>query len=346
MKQTVEYFGKTHDGDEVQGHLLENSSGLSLRLINYGAIVQSVRFAGRDGDPEEITLGFDRLDDYLHEHPYFGATIGRYGNRIAGGEFSLLGEDYKLAVNNGPNHLHGGLRGLDKVLWASEESRAPEAAGVRFNYSSPDGEEGYPGRLDVWVTYTLDEENRIIIEYEARTSAATPVNLTNHTYWNLSGAGSGDILGHELTLVSDSYLPVDENLIPTGDLAGVEGSPMDFRSPMPVGGRIKEVQGGYDHCYVLGDSPSQEPRPAAILRDPVSGRCMRVSTTEPGIQLYTGNFLDGIKGAGGEVFERHGAICLEAQHFPDSPNQPGFPSTILSPGDTYRQVTVHEFSVS
>ena len=207
-------------------------------------------------------------------------------------------------------------------------------------------QEGYPGKLDVWVAYTLDEENRLVIEYEARTSAPTPVNLTNHTYWNLFGAGKGDILGHELTLVSESYLPVDENLIPTGELAPVENSPMDFRSPMAVGARLEDVPGGYDHCYVLGEGPSIEPRPTAILREPRSGRCMRVSTTEPGIQLYTGNFLDGIKGAGGAAFNCHGALCLEAQHFPDSPNREEFPSTILSPGETYRQVTVHEFSAS
>ena len=196
------------------------------------------------------------------------------------------------------------------------------------------------------VAYTLDEDDRLIIEYEAQTSAPTPVNLTNHAYWNLSGAGRGDILGHELTLVSDSYLPVDDRLIPTGELAEVEGGPMDFRSPKTVGERIQETDGGYDHCYVLGVGPEREPKPAAILRDPLSGRCMRVSTTEPGLQLYTGNFLDGIKGAGGKIFGRHGALCLEAQHFPDSPNREDFPSTILSPGETYRQVTVHEFSVS
>ena len=346
MKLVIEYFGKTHDGDEVRSYLIENSSGLAVRLINYGAIVQSVRFPGKDGNQEEISLGFDRLEDYLHEHPYFGATIGRYGNRIAGGEFALAGETYKLAVNNGPNHLHGGLRGFDKVLWGAEESSTREAASVCFYYSSPDGEEGYPGRLDTRVTFSLDEGNRFIIEYEARSSAPTPVNLTNHTYWNLAGAGRGDILGHELALVSENYLPVDEELIPTGEMASVEGGPMDFRSPATVGERIGEVEGGYDHCYVLGVEPSKEPRPAAILRDPSSGRCMRVSTTEPGLQLYTGNFLEGIKGSGGKVFERHGALCLEAQHFPDSPNQAEFPSTILSPGDTYRQVTVHEFSLS
>ncbi len=346
MKQTVEYFGQTHDGEEIQGHLLENSSGLSVRLIDYGAIVQSVRFPGKDGTQEEISLGFDRIEGYLLEHPYFGATIGRYGNRIARGEFTLDGETYNLAINNEPNHLHGGSRGFDKAIWASEDRSSGGAASVCFNYSSPDGEEGYPGKLDVWVTYTLDERNNLIIEYKARTSAPTPVNLTNHTYWNLAGAGMGDVLGHELTLVAENYLPVDESLIPTGELAAVEGSAMDFRSPALVGKRIGEVAGGYDHCYVLGDEPSKEPRPAAILRDPVSGRCMRVSTTEPGLQLYTGNFLDGINGAGGRSFEQHGALCLEAQHFPDSPNRPEFPSTILSPGEVYSQVTVHEFSAT
>ena len=281
MNQDVEYFGQTHDGEDVQAWVLENSSGLSVRLINYGAIVQSVRFPGKDGRQEEISLGFDRLEDYLLEHPYFGATIGRYGNRIANGEFLLGGETYKLAVNNGPNHLHGGLRGFDKVLWGAEGSKTDEAVAVRFSYSSPDGDEGYPGSLDTRVTYSVDEGSRLVVEYEATCSAPTPVNLTNHTYWNLSGAGRGDILGHELTLVSENYLPVDENLIPTGELADVEGGPMDFRSPGTVGERIGEVAGGYDHCYVLGGQASQEPRPAAILRDPLSGRCMRVSTTAP-----------------------------------------------------------------
>lgn len=344
MNLVTEYFGQTHDGDEVRSYLMENSHGLAVRLIDYGAIVQSVRSPDRDGKQGEISLGFDRIKDYLGEHPYFGATVGRYANRIARGVFSLDGKTYKLAVNNGPNHLHGGLRGFDKVLWAGEGRNSRDFSQVRFSLTSPDGDEGYPGQLEVAVIYALDEQGRFSITYEALSDAPTPVNLTNHTYWNLSGAGMGDVLGHELSIISEFFLPTDEDLIPTGRQAGVGGGPMDFRSPVSIGEGIGEVEGGYDHCYVLGKRSSQEPRPAAILRDPVTGRCMRVSTTEPGIQLYTGNFLDGIKGAGGAVFNRHGAVCLEAQHFPDSPNRADFPSTILGPGERYRQVTVHEFS--
>lgn len=346
MRYAEEYFGQTREGEPIHRYNLSNSNGVSVSLISFGAIVQSVKTPCREGVAGEISLGFDRLDDYLEEHPYFGATVGRYANRIAGGKFSMGEESYTLAVNNGPNHLHGGLQGFDKVAWAGERLGSGEEAGVRFLYTSQDGEEGYPGELKVSVSYILDEGNRLLITYEAATNASTPVNLTNHTYWNLAGAGSGDILGHELSIVSDRYLPVDEDLIPNGDLASVEGGPMDFRNLVEIGSRFDSLPGGYDHCYVLGEKPVESPRPAAILRDPSTGRCMRISTTEPGVQFYTGNFLDGIKGSGGKVFDRHGALCLETQKFPDSPNQPGFPSSILDPGEVYRHVTMHEFSVT
>ena len=346
MKLEKEYFGQTHDGIDVHRYCLSHPRGVSVALIEYGAIVQSVLAPDRDGQVEEISLGFDKLNGYLGEHPYFGATVGRYANRIAGGAFSLGGQAYTLAVNNGPNHLHGGRQGFDKVLWDSDGSESDSECAVRFRYTSPGGEEGYPGRLEVIVTFVLDDASRLTITYEAVGDSPTPVNLTNHTYWNLAGAGSGDILRHELSIVADRYLPVDENLIPTGEYASVEGGPMDFRIPITVGSRISDVQGGYDHCFVLGEEASEAPRPAAILRDPLSGRCLRISTTEPGVQFYTGNFLDGIAGARGKTFDLHGALCLEAQHFPDSPNQEAFPSTILRPGEAYRQVTVHEFSAS
>ena len=346
MNIEKEYFGQTRAGEPVHRYLIEGPRGVSVALIDFGAIVQSVRTPDRDGRIDEISLGFDSLRGYLDEHPYFGATVGRYANRIANGHFELGGQAFTLAVNNAPNHLHGGFRGFDKALWSGSPVQTETECGVCFKLTSPDGEEGYPGELQVSVLYMLDVENRLTISYEANTSRPTPVNLTNHTYWNLSGAGSGEILGHQLSIVADRYLPVDENLIPTGELSFVEGGAMDFRNLFEIGSRFDSVDGGYDHCFVLGDSASEAPRPAAILRDPASGRSMRISTTEPGIQLYTGNFLDGIKGAGGKIFDRHGALCLEAQHFPDSPNQESFPSTVLNPGDTYRQVTVHEFSAA
>ena len=346
MKLEKEYFGQTRDGADVQRYRLTHPRGVSVALIEYGAIVQSVRAPDRDGQMDEISLGFGKLDGYLNEHPYFGATVGRYANRIAGGAFSLGGESYSVAINNGPNHFHGGLLGFDKALWDSDGSESDGECAVRFRHTSPDGEEGYPGRLEIVVTFVLDESNRLTISYEAACDSPTPVNLTNHTYWNLAGAGSGDIRGHELSIVADRYLPVDENLIPTGELAPGEGGPLDFRIPVAVGSRLDDVEGGYDHCFVLGEEASDAPRPAAILREPRSGRCLRISTTEPGLQLYTGNFLDGIAGSGGETFDLHGALCLEAQHFPDSPNRDDFPSTILQPGEVYRQVTVHEFSAA
>jgi len=346
MNIEKEYFGQTREGEPVHRYLIEGPRGASVALIDFGAIVQSVRMPDRDGGVDEISLGFDSLRGYLDEHPYFGATVGRYANRIDSGRFELGGETFTLAVNNAPNHLHGGLRGFDKALWSGSPVQTETECGVCFRLTSPDGEEGYPGELQVSVLYMFDIESRLTISYEASTSRPTPVNLTNHTYWNLAGAGRGDVLGHQLSLVADRYLPVDENLIPTGELSFVEGGAMDFRNPVEIGSRFDSVEGGYDHCFVLGDSIAETPRPAAILHDPASGRSMRVSTTEPGIQLYTGNFLDGVKGAGGKTFDRHGALCLEAQHFPDSPNQESFPSTVLNPGDTYRQVTVHEFSAA
>jgi aldose 1-epimerase len=292
----------------------------------------------------DIVLGHDSLEGYLKSSPYFGCIVGRYGNRIAKGRFTLDGVEYKLAANNGPNHLHGGFKGFDKVVWAAQSVSEQGARGVKFNYLSPDGEEGYPGNLLVRVTYLLTDRNELSIRYEAETDKATPVNLTQHSYFNLAGQGEGDILGHELTLDAPSYTPVDEGLIPTGQIADVAGTPFDFTKPAVIGAWIAQVPGGYDHNYVLG-SGGGKLAPAARVSEPRSGRVMEIATTEPGIQFYAGNFLDGtITGKSGKVYNKHYGFCLETQHFPDSPNRPGFPSTILRPGLKYHSLTVHTFS--
>jgi aldose 1-epimerase len=315
---------------------------LVLKLTDYGAIVVAVEVPDKNGHNDNITLGFPTLQGYIEHNPYFGATVGRYGNRIAGASFSLDGKTYTLAANNGPNSLHGGIKGFDKVVWDAEVIESDAGSGVRFHRLSPDGEEGFPGNLNVEVVYLLTEDNGLRMEYKATTDQATPVNLTNHAYWNLKGAGNGLVLDHVLMIAADSYLPVDENLIPTGEFKPVEGTPMDFRDPTLIGSRIDQVGMGYDHCYVLRNQ-SGELALAARVRDPESGRVMEVRTTQPGIQLYTANFLDGTPASGG--FPQHSALCLETQHYPDSPNQPDFPSTILRPGEEYHQLTVHRFLV-
>lgn len=338
-------FGTLADGKSVTRYRLQNANGISIAIIDYGGIVTEVNVPDRNGRSSNITLGFDQLDGYLGPDPYFGALVGRYGNRIAKGRFSLDGETYTLATNNGANHLHGGKVGFNERLWKSESVEQNDAVGVKLTYLSEDGEEGYPGALTVEVIYTLNDKNELRIEYQATTTKATPVNLTNHAYWNLAGEGSGTILDQVLTLSCDKYLPVDETLIPTGELKSVRGTPMDFTSPHKIGERIKQVGGdpvGYDHCYVVNGN-SGELRPAAKVVDEKSGRVMEVLTTEPGIQFYSGNFLDGAPANGG--YPQHGGFCLEAQKFPNSPNQPSFPSAVLRPGETYRQTTVHKFSV-
>lgn len=339
-------FGKLPDGTAVSLFTLRNSHGLQVRLTNYGGIVTSIQAPDRNGNAGEITLGFETLQEYLAGHPYFGCLVGRYANRIAGGRFTLDGKEYTLATNNGANHLHGGNVGFDKVVWQARTFGNERAVGVRLLYVSKDGEEGYPGNLRVEVTYSLTEQNELRIDYQATTDKPTPVNLTNHTYWNLAGPAQGRIDRHELVIFADHYLPVDEGLIPTGELRSVEGTPMDFRQPHAIGERIDQVPGGYDHCYVLsqhGKKPG-ELITAARVRDPHSGRVLEVLTTEPGIQLYTGNFLDGSLKSRGAVFHQRTGFCLETQHFPDSPNQPGFPDTILRPGETFRSTTVYRFS--
>jgi aldose 1-epimerase len=338
------------DGTAVDEFTLTNRNGLEIKAITYGAIIRSLRVPDRTGTRADIVHGFDSLDGYLAGHPYFGAVIGRYGNRIGGARFPLDGKTYELAANNGPNHLHGGVRGFDKYVWRAE--RLPPRNGIVFTRTSPDGEEGYPGTLQVQVTYTLSDANELAIEYEATTDRATPINLTNHSYFNLGGHDSGDILRHEVTIHADRFTPVDGTLIPTGAIAPVQGTPFDFRRPTAVGARINDPHEqlqhgrGYDHNFVL-DRRGNGLQPAARVMDPKSGRTLEVATTEPGVQFYTGNFLDGsVKGKGGAVYDHRTALCLETQHFPDSPNKPQFPSTILRPGERYRSRTVFTFGVA
>ena len=343
MKVTREVFGLLPDhNQEASCFTAENSSGIVLRVCDYGGIIQALRVPDRNGEIGDVVLGFDSLEGYLGDHPYLGTLVGRYANRIAGGRFSLDGLEYKLEVNNGPNHLHGGRRGFDKVLWESSEFADSKGAGVTLNYFSHDREEGYPGNLKVRVTYTLDEENRVILDYRATTDKPTPINLSHHAYFNLGGGGE-TILDHELTIRSERYLVPDRNLIPTGELRSVEGTPMDFRQPRRIGEGIGKVKGGYDHCYVLGGT-GDKPEFAARVRHPASGRIMEVMTTQPGMQFYSSNFLEGIKGKGGQLYGKHQALCLETQHYPDSPNHPDFPDTILRPGQTYAHTTVFKFS--
>jgi aldose 1-epimerase len=344
MSINTESFGKTTDGQEVDLYTLTNTNGLKARITSYGAILVSLEVPDRDGKPADITLGFDTLEGYIKEHPYFGATVGRYANRIGGAKFKLNNVEYKLAANNGPNHLHGGIRGFDKVVWKVEETKANnDEATVKFSYLSKDGEEGYPGNLTCTVTYTLTKDDELKINYEAGTDKPTVINLTNHSYWNLAGQGSGNILGHELMLNADKYTPVDEGLIPTGEIKSVKDSPMDFTKPMTIGSRIGQVEGGYDHNYVLNSGGGTLALCARVY-EPTSGRIMEIHTIEPGVQFYTGNFLDGsITGKAGRVYKKHYGFCLETQHFPDSPNKQDFPSVVLKPGDKYTTLTVHKF---
>jgi aldose 1-epimerase len=342
-------FGTMPDGKTVQQHTLKNSNGIEVKAIGYGGIITSLRVPDRSGRLDDIVLGFDRLEDYLQDHPFFGAIIGRYGNRIAKGRFTLDGRTYTLATNNGPNHLHGGNKGFDKVLW--EMQPVAEANALTFTRTSADGEEGYPGNLRVRVTYTLTDKNELIVDYLATTDKPTPVNLTQHSYFNLAGQASGDILGHEMMLNADRYTPVDATLIPTGELASVAGTPFDFRKPTAIGARINgdhpqlKAGGGYDHNWVLNRRGSGL-QPAARVVEPKSGRTLEITTTEPGIQFYSGNFLDGkLTGKGGAVYRHRTGFCLETQHYPDSPNQKNFPSTILKPGAEYKTRTVFTFGV-
>jgi aldose 1-epimerase len=345
MPLQKESVGKTSDGTEVDRYTFSNRNGLRVAMLTYGAMITSVEVPDRNGRIENVVLSLDSLQDYLDRHPYFGSTVGRYANRIAKGRFSLLGKEYKLATNNGPNHLHGGNKGFDKVVWSAEPVKTAGAAGLVFTHESPDGDEGYPGKLNVKAVYTLTDDSQLKIEYAATTDAPTVVNLTNHAYWNLTAARR-DVLGHLLTLNADRYLPVDAGLIPVGELKAVRNTPMDFTHPQTIGSRIAQVEGGYDHCYVLNRKEGETgPTLAARVVEPASGRVMEVYATQPGVQLYTGNFLDGTLRRGGTRFDKHFGFCLETQHFPDSPNQPSFLTTVLMPGQEYRHATIHKFGL-
>jgi len=337
-----EPFGRTAGGTAVEIYTLTNGKGLKVRVMTYGATLVSLEIPDRTGKPGDIVLGYDEFDGYIKNSPYFGSIVGRYGNRIAKAQFVLDGVAYRLAANNGENHLHGGIKGFDKAVWKAEPVQEPSAAGVKFIYLSKDGEEGYPGNLAVTVIYSLTNDNELKISYEAATDKATPVNLTHHSYFNL--AGEGDILGHELTINAEAYTPVDAGLIPTGEIRPVKGSPFDFTTPHTIGERIAQVEGGYDHNFVLR-SEGGILATAVRVFEPKSGRVMEISTTEPGLQFYSGNFLDGtITGKGGKVYQRRYGFCLETQHFPDSPNRRDFPSTILRPGSVYKSLTTQKFS--
>lgn len=343
MKET---YGKLPDGTAVDLYTLANRSGMEVKITNYGGIIVSIKTPDRNGRMGDVVLGYDNLDGYVTKNPFFGCLVGRYGNRIGKARFNLSGVEYKLASNNGQNHLHGGLKGFDKQVW---QARAlDDGTGLELKYLSKDGEEGYPGNLSVTVTYTLGDDNSLKIDYLATTDKETVLNLTNHSYFNL--AGEGDILGHEMMIDADRYTPVDSELITTGELRAVAGTPFDFLKAMPIGARIDAddeqiVFGkGYDHNFVLNHKPGEMGLVARVY-EPKTGRQMEVFTTEPGVQFYTGNFLDGsIRGKSGRIVERRSGFCLETQHFPDSPNKPQFPSPVLKPGETYRTSTSFRFS--
>lgn len=348
-------FGTMPDGTAADLYTLTNASGMTVKITNYGGIVTSMQVPDKNGKPGEVVLGFDTLAPYLDslykaKCPYFGALIGRYGNRIANAKFTLDGKTYTLAANNGANHLHGGKVGFDKVIWQAEPINAKEP-GLKLTYASKDGEEGYPGNLNVTVTYTLTDANELKISYEATSDKPTPINLTNHSYFNLSGGLSKDILSHEVTIQADTYVAVNADLMPTGQLLPVKTTPMDFTTPHKIGERNEQVFSGkdaagrgYDHCFVFRRQGTGL-ESLVRVREPQSGRVMEVLTTEPAVQFYIGNFLEGnLIGHGGAAYVNHGGFCLETQHFPDSPNQPKFPNTILRPGETFRSETVYRFS--
>jgi aldose 1-epimerase len=350
MSVTRELFGTTADGVAIDRYILTNANGVEAAIMTYGGTLVGLRAPDRCGRLEDVVLGFDTLAQYLGDHPYFGALIGRYGNRIANGHFQLRGVEYTLACNNGPNHLHGGPNGFHRAIWQAQAHTVDTAPTLALTYHSRDGEEGYPGNLHVTVVYTLDDQNQLRIDYSATTDQATIVNLTNHAYFNLAGAG--DILEHQLQLRATHFLPINSTLIPTGELRPVVGTPMDFTTPTAIGARIASddqqlhyALDGYDHCWVI-DRGGAALALAAHVTETSTGRVMDVYTTQPGIQFYSGNFLDGsLTGKRGQAYVRHTGFCLETQHFPDSPNQPQFPSTVLEPGETYQHTTIYQFSV-
>jgi len=351
MKIYKETFGE-FDGGKVDIYTLTNANQVEIKITNYGGIVTSIKLPDKNGKFDDVVLGHSNLQNYVNNSPYFGCIVGRYANRIGKAEFTLDGNKFTLAKNDGENNLHGGLKGFDKILWDAEPFTGNDSQSLKLTYLSKDGEEGFPGNLKVIVTYTLTNDNSFRIDYSATTDKTTVVNLTNHTYWNFAGEGSGDILEHDLMLKADSFTPVDQGLITTGELRTVENTPMDFRKPTAIGNRIESeyeqlIFGkGYDHNWVLNSNEDDEPNLAATVYEPVSGRFMEIFTTEPGIQFYTGNFLDGsIIGKSGKPYGFRNGFCLETQHFPDSPNKPEFPSVVLKSGETYKTTTIHKFSV-
>jgi aldose 1-epimerase len=346
---TLTPLGRTPDDKLVEVIQLTNSAGIEARVLTYGGIIMSLRTPDRNGVFDDIVLGFDELAPYFTKSPYFGCIIGRYGNRIARGRFTLDGKPYTLAINNTPNHLHGGVKGWDKVIWAAAPFNNTDGVGVTLTYTSADGEEGYPGKVQATVKYTLNDQNQLVVEYTATTDKPTVINLTQHSYFNLAGTKANDILDHELLINAETYTPVDKTLIPTGQIARVDGTPFDFRKPTAIGARIKDAHeqlahgGGYDHNFVLiRNTPTLSH--AARVEEKTTGRTLDVFTDEPGLQFYSGNFLDGtLTGKGGRTYGHRSGFCLETQHFPDSPNRPNFPSTVLKPGDTYNSKTVFAF---
>jgi len=351
---TSESFG-TADGEDVDLFTLTNANGMVVKIITYGGIVQSIEVPDSSGEMADVVLGYDNLDDYVNANPYFGCITGRYANRIAEGRFTLEGEEYELAINNDPNHLHGGDKGFDKYVWAAEEV-SDGGVGVALSRTSEDGEENYPGTLKVTVTYTLTDDDELRINYVATTDAPTIINLTNHSYFNLAGEASGDVLGHELQLNCSQFTPTDATAIPTGELPDVAGTPFDFLEPHAIGERIDDASDeqivfgrGYDHNWVIDrdDAAEGDLVVCAVVTEPTSGRKMEVLTDQPGVQFYSGNFLDGTNiGKSGEIYRQSNGFCLETQHYPDSPNQPDFPSTELRPDETYRTTTVYAFSLA
>jgi aldose 1-epimerase len=348
-----QYFGSTHDGRPIDCYTLVNRNGLEARIMTYGGILVSLRIPDRQGALADVVLGFDNPAPYLSEHPYFGALIGRYANRIARGRFRLNHVEYQLACNNGPNHLHGGIAGFDKKVWQADTEINTDGPQLILRCKSPDGEEGYPSNVEVEVSYRLTGNNQLRLDYSARTDGPTIINLTSHAYFNLAGHDS--VLGHRLRLVADHYLPVDETLIPTGEQAAVTGTPMDFRRLTPIGHylqtnadneQLQRARGGYDHNWVLTKDENACTLAAEVM-EPSTGRRMQVYTTQPGIQFYSGNFLDGaLTGKRGRIYQKHAGFCLETQHFPDSPHHPSFPSTVLMPSETYRHTTIYQFGIA
>ena len=346
---TKQLFGKTADGKPVDIYTLTNTKGMEARIMTYGGIIVSLKTPDRNGKFADVELGFDSLDPYLKGHPFFGALVGRYGNRIAKGKFKVSGKEYSLLVNNGENHLHGGALGFDKKVWIAKSGKSTEGQTLELKYTSADMEEGYPGKLDVTVVYTLTNDNALKIDYTAKTDKATHVNLTNHSYFNLAGAGNGDILGHEMMINAYQATKVDKGLIPTGEIVNIKGTALDFTAPTVIGTRIDSSEEqmvwgfGYDHNYVINGG-GKSLMLAARVHEPTTGRVMEVLTTEPGVQFYTGNHLNNVVGKGGKVYNKRNAFCLETQHYPDTPNRPEFPTTLLKPGQTYHTTTVYKFS--